>query len=95
MLSHYLPLDPQQSDFCQLPFKPMISHFARFTIVTLGLLLPHLASGQGAATERVYLSGTDKNNTVPWDFRVSGGRQAGVWTTIPVPSCWEMKGFGT
>jgi len=73
----------------------MFSHFLKRTIVALGLLLPHLASGQGVATERVYLSGTDKNNTVPWDFRVSGGRQAGVWTTIPVPSCWEMKGFGT
>jgi dienelactone hydrolase len=41
------------------------------------------------------LSGTDKDNTVPWDFRVSAGRNAGVWSTIPVPSCWETKGFGS
>ena len=42
-----------------------------------------------------YLSGTDKDNTVPWQFRVSAGRKAGVWTTIPVPSCWDTKGFGS
>ncbi len=30
-----------------------------------------------------------------WDFRVSGGRQAGVWSKIAVPSCWELQGFGT
>ena len=42
-----------------------------------------------------YLSGTDKDNTVPWEFRVSAGRKAGVWTTIPVPSCWDTKGFGS
>ena len=32
---------------------------------------------------------------MPWDFRVSAGRNAGVWTTIPVPSCWDTKGFGS
>ena len=42
-----------------------------------------------------YLSGTDKDNTVPWNFSVSSGRNAGVVTTIPVPSCWELQGFGT
>jgi hypothetical protein len=50
----------------------------------------------GATTNEIqYLSGTDKDNTVPWDFRVSAGRNAAVWTTIPVPSCWETKGFGS
>ena len=47
------------------------------------------------ATQRQLLSGTGNDSTVPWDFRVSGGRQAGRWTTIPVPSNWEMQGFGT
>jgi hypothetical protein len=42
-----------------------------------------------------YLSGTDKDHTVPWDFMVSGGQRAGEWTTIPVPSNWELQGFGT
>jgi hypothetical protein len=41
-------------------------------------------------TERLYLSGTDKDHTVPWEFTVTGGRGAGVWSTIPVPSNWEL-----
>lgn len=46
-------------------------------------------------TQRLLLSGTDSDSTVPWEFRVSGGRQAGRWATIPVTSNWEMQGFGT
>ncbi|HEX8460706.1 MAG TPA: glycoside hydrolase family 2, partial [Segetibacter sp.] len=42
-----------------------------------------------------YLSGTDKDHTVNWDFMVNNGRNSGKWSTIPVPSCWEMQGFGT
>lgn len=51
----------------------------------------------GAAQQTVvqYLSGTDKDHTVPWEFMVNNGRKAGQWSTIPVPSCWEMQGFGT
>lgn len=47
------------------------------------------------ATEVHFLSGTDKDHTVDWQFRVSGGRNSGEWTSIPVPSNWEMQGFGT
>jgi hypothetical protein len=50
---------------------------------------------QADETQIQYLSGTDKDNTVPWNFSVSSGRLAGVATNIPVPSCWEMMGFGT
>ena len=46
-------------------------------------------------TARQYLSGTGSDSTVAWQFRVSGGRRAGEWFTIPVPSNWEMQGFGT
>ena len=51
----------------------------------------------GAAnTEIQYLSGTDKDHTVPWQFYMTaGGRSNNVATTIPVPSCWQTKGFGT
>ncbi len=42
-----------------------------------------------------YLSGTDKDHTVLWQFSVSSGRLAGIATNIPVPSCWMMMGFGT
>lgn len=46
-------------------------------------------------TEIVYLSGTGNEHTVDWEFKVSDGRKSGIWTTIPVPSCWELHGFGT
>jgi hypothetical protein len=41
-----------------------------------------------------YLSGTDKDHTVRWDFFCTKGAQSGTWTTIPVPSNWELQGFG-
>ena len=41
-----------------------------------------------------FLSGTDNNNTVDWDFWISGGRKAGVFSKIAVPSHWEQQGFG-
>jgi hypothetical protein len=41
-----------------------------------------------------YLSGTDKDHTVQWDFYCTGGRNSGKWTKIPVPSNWELQGFG-
>ncbi|MRX09463.1 glycoside hydrolase family 2 [Pseudoduganella sp. FT25W] len=46
-------------------------------------------------TQIQYLSGVDKDHRVDWDFQVNGGRNAGVWKKIPVPSNWEMEGFGT
>lgn len=42
-----------------------------------------------------YLSGTDKDHTVAWDFFCTKGNNSGKWATIPVPSCWELQGFGT
>lgn len=46
-------------------------------------------------TEAWLLSGSGNDDTVEWDFRVSGGRNADRWSTIPVPSNWEMQGFGS
>ncbi|RZL28021.1 MAG: glycoside hydrolase family 2, partial [Pedobacter sp.] len=45
-------------------------------------------------TEKLYLSGTGNDNTVNWDFFVTGGMNANKWTTIPVPSNWELHSFG-
>ncbi|MEQ1798881.1 MAG: sugar-binding domain-containing protein, partial [Lacibacter sp.] len=42
-----------------------------------------------------YLSGTDKDHTVAWDFMCSKGMNSGKWTKIQVPSNWEQQGFGT
>lgn len=53
------------------------------------------AAAFAESTEIRYLSGTDKDNTVDWQFRVSGGRNSGHWSSIPVPSNWEMQGFGS
>src|SRR5690349_12319773 len=41
-----------------------------------------------------YLSGIDKDHTALWDFYCTGGMNSGKWTTIPVPSCWELQKFG-
>ena len=42
-----------------------------------------------------YLSGTGADDAVDWEFFCTGGRNSGKWTTIKVPSCWELQGFGT
>ncbi|MBQ8065349.1 MAG: glycoside hydrolase family 2 [Prevotella sp.] len=57
-------------------------------------------------TQRQYLSGHGCDDMVEWDFQCSltrgqsvasqsDGRNAGQWTKIGVPSCWELQGFGT
>ncbi|RYD70126.1 MAG: hypothetical protein EOP55_22810, partial [Sphingobacteriales bacterium] len=45
-------------------------------------------------TEKLYLSGTGNDNTVNWDFFCTEGMNSGKWATIPVPSNWELQGFG-
>jgi Glycosyl hydrolases family 2, TIM barrel domain/Glycosyl hydrolases family 2, sugar binding domain/Glycosyl hydrolases family 2/Beta galactosidase small chain len=45
-------------------------------------------------TEKVYLSGTGRNDTKQWEFFCTNGMNANKWTTIAVPSCWELQGFG-
>lgn len=51
-------------------------------------------SASAQTTEIKYLSGTGSDNTVNWQFYCTGGMNSGKWTTIPVPSCWELQGFG-
>lgn len=41
-----------------------------------------------------YLSGTGSDDTVDWEFYCTDGMNSKKWTTIPVPSCWELQGFG-
>jgi hypothetical protein len=55
---------------------------------------PAAASVGAIATERIYLSGTGPDDAVEWEFRVDGGRESGDWGRIPVPSQWELEGFG-
>ena len=50
--------------------------------------------GYAQKTEKVFLSGTGSDHTVKWDFFCTAGQNSGRWTTIPVPSNWEVQGFG-
>ena len=45
-------------------------------------------------TEKLMLSGNYTDDNVTWDFFCTSGRNSGSWTTIRVPSCWELEGFG-
>ncbi len=61
------------------------------TLYTLVISLSLVAQ----QTQIKFLSGTDAANTVEWDFFCTDGRNSGKWTKIPVPSNWELQGFGT
>lgn len=65
-----------------------------FAIVTPAVSVLHAAAAE-PQTERQYLSGRGPKDAVPWEFSVTAGRRAGEQTTIPVPSNWELQGFGT
>jgi glycosyl hydrolase family 2 len=45
-------------------------------------------------TERIYLSGQGVEDAVEWDFQIDTGARAGSWSRLPVPSHWELFGFG-
>ena len=57
--------------------------------------LTMMAQPTDVQTHRQYLSGTGCDDMVEWDFQCTDGRNAGKWTKIGVPSCWELQGFGT
>ncbi|MBN1130133.1 MAG: hypothetical protein JXA71_14170 [Chitinispirillaceae bacterium] len=50
--------------------------------------------GYGQETEVRYLSGKGVDDAVDWEFYCTAGMNNGRWTTIPVPSNWELHGFG-
>ncbi len=64
-----------------------------FRYATLLVLL--LASiARAAETKTQYLSGLGKDDPVKWDFICDKGQNANKWSTIGVPSNWELQGFG-
>ncbi len=67
-----------------------------FSLILFGIHIKANAqnTSENSKTHIAYLSGTSKDDTVDWDFYCSDGMNSGKWTKIPVPSCWELQGFG-
>ena len=65
-----------------------------FLLLALRWYTGGLQAATGPQTQRQYLSGTGKDDAIRWDFYCTAGQHSGVWTNIPVPSCWELQGFG-
>src|ERR1017187_1232501 len=72
-------------------FPNLIYRIAAIPIIILSLTSTLFAQ----ETHRRYLSGHDKDDAVPWEFKCTYGAQSGFWTNLPVPSQWDMRGFGT
>jgi hypothetical protein len=62
-----------------------------FSLALALALLPAFAQ----ETETQFLSGHGKDDAIPWKFFCTSGAQSGYWTNLPVPSNWELHGFGT
>ena len=68
----------------------------RTILLVWTLVMAMVIEAQGLVeTQRQYLSGHGCDDMVQWDFQCTDGRNAGKWTKIGVPSCWELQGFGT
>jgi hypothetical protein len=63
----------------------------RYAALLVLLLAPF---SRAAETETQYLSGLGKDDPVKWEFECDKGQNAGKWSTIGVPSNWELQGFG-
>ena len=63
-------------------------------LACLLVLLLGCLTAAAQQTQTLYLSGTGLDDTVTWQFRCSDGMNSGRWTTIEVPSQWELQGFG-
>jgi hypothetical protein len=58
------------------------------------LLFFAVSTALAQQTEVQFLSGHDKDDAVPWEFMCTSGANSGYWTNLPVPSQWDVKGFG-
>jgi beta-galactosidase/beta-glucuronidase len=63
----------------------------RYAAFFVLLLAP---AARAAQTETKYLSGLGKDDPVKWQFICDKGQNAGKWSTIAVPSNWQLQGFG-
>ena len=70
--------------------QKLLAYFACFAVSCV-LLSPKTFAQQ---TEPQFLSGHGKDDAVPWKFFCTRGAHSGFWTNLPVPSQWDVKGFG-
>jgi hypothetical protein len=68
--------------------------FFRYVALSL-LFLTSIARAAETQTQYQYLSGLGKDDPVQWQFKCDKGQNANKWSTIGVPSNWELQGFGT
>ncbi len=66
----------------------------RFTLLHISVALALAFSALAQETQRQHLSGRGKDDAVPWRFLCTTGALSGFWTNLPVPSQWDMHGFG-
>src|ERR1035438_9256600 len=63
----------------------------RYAVLSVVLLA---SAARAAETETQYLSGLGKDDPVKWEFMCDKGMNANKWSTIGVPSNWQLQGFG-
>ncbi len=66
----------------------------KIALIFMLFLATSVFASSNTETEIRYLSGRGSDDTVPWQFKVTRGRRANEWSTIRVPSNWELQGFG-
>ena len=66
-----------------------------FGCLPVWLILASVLGVSAQETKIQFLSGHDKDDAVPWEFFCTSGANSGIWTNLPVPSQWDVKGFGT
>ena len=98
MLDSGAPVHNTKTDWrpgaAALSFHPMKTMASRVKVALLVLAAATVAAAGTVDGERYYLSGRGKDDAVPWRFLCTTGALSGFWTNIPVPSNWELHGFG-
>ncbi|WMI66284.1 glycoside hydrolase family 2 TIM barrel-domain containing protein [Aestuariibaculum sp. YM273] len=64
------------------------------TLHTLFVLFAITFFSHAQETKKIYLSGKDFKHPVSWEFMCTDGHNSKTWSTINVPSNWELEGFG-
>ena len=70
----------------------LVNYKKKFVVMMMALLFFVSVTAQQTVIQ--YLSGTDKDHTVQWDFFCTKGMNSGKWSNIAVPSNWEQQSFG-